>query len=401
MMQLSSRKSDFRNWRMTTDTVIVARITENKRLPPPLAKNAFLLVTNLSDVPVATAKNFHGLLVKNVDTEIGTLSNVIIVEPILHYLQEGDVLRIDQNARQFRVLYRRAARFNSFLVTERCNSFCLMCSQPPRKADDSYLVSEIIRTIELANRQTPEIGLTGGEPTLLGADLLEIIRHARNYLPNTALHILTNGRRFKDRGFAHAVAATEHPDLMFGIPLYSDQPDIHDFVVQARGAYDETLKGILNLAAERVRIELRVVIHRQTYSRLPKLAEFIARNIPFVNHVALMGLELTGFAKSNLDALWIDPYDYRLQLERAVKTLERGRVQVKIFNHQLCVVTPSVMPHCVRSISDWKNEYLPVCERCCLRTECGGFFGTGASLQIHSDHIHPFEEPVKKAVAIE
>jgi hypothetical protein len=33
----------------------------------------------------------------------------------------------------------------------------------------------------------------------------------------------------------------------------------------------------------------------QTFARLPQLAEFIVRNLTFVDHVALMGLEITGF----------------------------------------------------------------------------------------------------------
>jgi hypothetical protein len=37
----------------------------------------------------------------------------------------------------------------------------------------------------------------------------------------------------------------------------------------------------------------------------------VTRNLPFVDHVALMGLQNTGFAIAN-DALpWIDSMDYR------------------------------------------------------------------------------------------
>jgi len=35
---------------------------------------------------------------------------------------------------------------------------------------------------------------------------------------------------------------------MLGIPLYSDIDDEHDFVVQASGAFEETLHGLYNLA---------------------------------------------------------------------------------------------------------------------------------------------------------
>jgi hypothetical protein len=46
-----------------------------------------------------------------------------------------------------------------------------------------------------------------------------------------------------------------------------------------------------------------------------------ARNLPFVDHVALMGLENTGFAIANDAMLWMDPLDYGDGLARAVDHL--------------------------------------------------------------------------------
>ena len=54
---------------------------------------------------------------------------------------------------------------------------------------------------------------------------------------------------------------------------------------------------------------------------MPQLAEFLARNLTFVDHIALMGLEITGFTRANLDSLWIDPVDYQRELYRAVSFL--------------------------------------------------------------------------------
>jgi len=56
-----------------------------------------------------------------------------------------------------------------------------------------------------------------------------------------------------------------------------------------------------------LKVEIRVVIHKQTYERLPQLARFIVRNLTFVDQVVWMGLEMTGFTRANIDALWIDP----------------------------------------------------------------------------------------------
>ena len=304
------------------------------------------------------------------------------------YLNDGDIIRVNPTAQAINVLYRRSSAHNSLLVTERCNSNCLMCSQPPKPDNDGYIVDELLEAIPLMSPDTAEIGITGGEPTLLGGRLVELLGALRMHLPTTGLHVLTNGRQFRDTRYVRMISHLEHPDLMFGIPLYSDLPADHDFVVQARGAFDETIRGFLNLARHRVLVELRVVIHAQTYRRLPQLGRFIARNLPFVNHVALMGLEMMGHVKMNLDALWVDPVDYQAELCECVHHLDLAGLNVSVYNHQLCTLDRSLWPFARKSISDWKNVYLPCCEPCNAQSECGGFFAS--ALLRYSDHIHPF-----------
>jgi len=234
--------------------------------------------------------------------------------------------------------------------------------------------------------ETPELGITGGEPTLFKDEFLRLIRYCKDRLPNTALHVLTNGRLFYYREFACKLGEIEHPDIMLGIPLYSDVDSEHDYVVQARGAFEETVLGIHNLARYGVPVEIRVVIHKQTYRRLPTLAEFIARNFPFAAHVALMGLEMFGFVHRNFDELWIDPHDYQSELLKATETLFLSGLNTSIYNHQLCVLDHQLWPFARKSISDWKNIYLDVCERCDVRESCGGFFQITRKKQKQTNH---------------
>ena len=112
--------------------------------------------------------------------------------------------------------------------------------------------------------------------------------------------------------------------------------------------------------------------------------------MPFVTHVALMGLKMTGFTKANLDALWIDPAEYQDELGEAVEILDASRIRVSIYNHQLCLLPESLWRYSRQSISDWKNIYLPECEGCAVRERCGGFFAS-ATLR-HSAHIRKFTE---------
>jgi len=237
-------------------------------------------------------------------------------------------------------------------------------------------------------KETRELGITGGEPTLLHEKLIEILETAKRFLPNTALHMLSNGRLLSYLKYAQMISDVGHPDFVVGIPLYGDTAAQHDFVVQAKGAFDQTVFGILNLERVSVKVELRMVIHQQTFARLPQFASFVARNLPFVYQVALMGLELTGYARSNLETLWIDPIDYQRELAEAVEILDGAGIPVFIYNHQLCLLPTELHRFAKRTISDWKNIYMPECDSCALRAECGGVFSS-ASLR-HSTNIRPF-----------
>src|SRR2546425_9361196 len=100
----------------------------------------------------------------------------------LGYLEEGDLLRFNQVG-EVAVLYRKNSPHNSMLITERCNSKCLMCSQPPRNIDDGYLIDEWLTAIPMMSPDTVELGITGGEPTLCFDGLLRIIDAAKRHLP--------------------------------------------------------------------------------------------------------------------------------------------------------------------------------------------------------------------------
>ena len=307
------------------------------------------------------------------------------------YLASGDIIRLVPSTGDLRVLYRKNSRHNVLFITEQCNSRCVMCSQPPRHIDDDYLIEEILKTIPLMSLETPQLCITGGEPTLNFKGLLRIVRSVKEHLPQTSLHMLSNGRSFEHTGYAKDITFIKHTDFMIGIPLYSDQPSQHDFVVQSKGAFDETVSGLLNLATFRQKIEIRFVIHRLTVSEMVATAKFIVRNLPFASHVALMGLEPTGFGRTNLEALWIDPWDYRDELAEAVDVLKEAGMRVSIYNHQLCVLPQRLWSVASQSISDWKNIFVEECDECLVRNKCAGFFSSNRT--DFSKHIQAIRAP--------
>jgi His-Xaa-Ser system radical SAM maturase HxsC len=317
--------------------------------------------------------------------------NVPVVHSVRHmdHLRAGDVIAITPSNGFVRTVYRPDSGHNILFATERCNSNCLMCSQPPKDVDDTdYFYNTNLEIIKFISSQTTYLTLTGGEPTLLGVRLFNLLAELKRSLPQTHVHMLTNGRSFAWASMARSLANVAHPNLSLGIPLYSDYAPDHDYIVQAKGAFDQTVLGLHQLARWRVVTEIRVVLHKLSIPRLPHLAEYICRNFPFVTHIALMGLEPTGYTPRNMDELWIDPLLYQEELEAAVETLTVHGMNVSIYNSQLCVLRQSLWKFARRSISDWKNIFLSECESCSRLDECGGSFQSAGRL--HSAHIRPF-----------
>lgn len=365
---------------------VVAKITENNFLPfsgchaikvesypEKINSKAIFYITNSENV-------FQQLKDKSV--------SAVLVPEVLKHIEEGDIIRVSPSDNHLRVLFKKSHRQNSFLLTERCNNWCIMCSQPPRDIDDSYIVNDVLNAIKLIDPNTPEIGFTGGEPTLVGDHFFQLVEAAKNYLPRTALHILSNGRNFSKQFMSERLGAITHPDLMMGIPIYSDNASDHNYVVQA-DAFEETIEGIYNLKRFGVKVEIRVVLHSATYERLPDLARYIARNLLFVDQVVLMGLEAMGFGKSNFQSLWIAPELLIPKVDEAIAILRQARIRTMVYNLPLCILGKQSQNHAVRSISDWKNEYLPECDSCTKRTECCGFFFS--TKQHYANLIKPFK----------
>ena len=365
----------------------VTPLTKNMTLPLVLANKVGLIL----EEDINSPPGYKFILRKKPSVNLKASKEIeYLVSTDLQHLDEGDVIRVEGPDSNVRVLYRRKSNQNSILITEQCNHYCLMCSQPPKDIDDSYIIDEVFDLIKVIPQDTQEIGFTGGEPTLFGDKFLDLIQLTKSYLPDTALHILSNGRAFQDINYARNYAKINHPDVMIGIPIYSDDPVMHDYIVQAKNAFNETIRGILNLKSLNQKVEIRVVIHKLNAFQLSAIADFIVRNLQFVDHVALMGLEIIGFTRANLDLLWIDQIEYKGELSKATQILRNYGMNVSIYNHQLCLVNEDVKFAYRKSISDWKNEYVPTCEECIKKDECGGFF-TSSALHKYSSNLKPFK----------
>lgn len=289
-------------------------------------------------------------------------------------LEAGDVVALSPERDEVQILYRPNDLHHTVFLTNRCNSRCVMCSQPPTHRDDSWLVEEARRIAAHIGNSPDAIGFTGGEPLLLESDLRNVLETFGFFLPATQFEVLTNGRLLSDHQFALELLQDLPCRTSWMVPLYGHADFLHDNVVQAAGAFDQTIAGLLNLHEYGQSVQLRIVLIEPVLQVLVELCSFIAKNLPFVGEVALMGCEPTGLALANRSICEVDIRHWGDTLGRAIKRLERSGLPALLMNVPLCAIPSELWPLAKRSISDWKQTYAAECAGCEVQESCCGLF---------------------------
>ncbi len=147
------------------------------------------------------------------------------------------------------------------LVTNRCNSRCVMCNiwKLPKKnlevIRDELSTTEIkILLKELSKMGAKALCLSGGEPTLRG-DLIEIIKTAKK--EGFSVEMITNGTVI-DRRLANQLIECSVDRIVFSID--SPTPNAHDKIRGVSGGWEKATKGI-----ELLNDEKRKAVTRKTH----------------------------------------------------------------------------------------------------------------------------------------
>jgi radical SAM protein with 4Fe4S-binding SPASM domain len=294
-------------------------------------------------------------------------------------------------------------------LTYRCNNDCAHCYNARERSFPEMTTDQwkhvLDRLWELA---IPHVVFTGGEPTLRD-DLPELIAHAEKNGQITGLN--TNGRRLRDAGYLQRLvdAGLDHVQ----ITLESHDTEIHDFMVQAKGAWRQTITGLRNALDSPLFVMTNTTMLRENSAYLADTLDFLGGlGVPTIGLNALIysghGLTVgTGLNENELTPLleiarertarydqrliWYTPTQYchfdPMQLELGVKGCTAA-----LYN--MCVEPDgSVLPcqsyyHSLGNLltDPWGNiwnhnlavslrerQNLPQkCNSCTLLAECGG-----------------------------
>jgi radical SAM protein with 4Fe4S-binding SPASM domain len=181
-------------------------------------------------------------------------------------------------------------------LTYRCNNDCAHCYNVERPSPLPAGNKVRLRAGELSTDQwkrvldkawelgIPHIIFTGGEPTLR-EDLPELIAHAERNGQITGLN--TNARRLSDERYVGKLvkAGLDHVQ----ITVESSQADIHDEMVQCKGAYTQTIKGLQNALASPLFVMTNTTMLRTNRHTISATLDFLAdTGVPTVGLNALI-----------------------------------------------------------------------------------------------------------------
>jgi sulfatase maturation enzyme AslB (radical SAM superfamily) len=153
--------------------------------------NYILVKKDATSVPVG-----YSAIITNSQTINSSKPSVCGVNN-LDSFEEGDVVLINSQG-EIIFLYERESLHNAIFVTGKCNHRCIMCPQPPITQEEDKTPFNL-KLISLIDKGTLNMGITGGEPTLVGDKLFDIIKQIKKYQPKASISLLSNGVKFADR----------------------------------------------------------------------------------------------------------------------------------------------------------------------------------------------------------
>ena len=268
------------------------------------------------------------------------------------------------------------AREAVFMVTEACNSSCVMCpmSSDQRRRGLSLSWEEAQGLLNQIDEHTEHIDITGGEPFLQAELVLDILRQLNERWPQIPVQVLTNGRALCIPRIQRALGPLLTPRLRFAVPVHAGSAALHDAITQSPGSFEQTLRGLAFLSASPAQIEIRIVGHRKNVEHLDALCDRLLRSGLRISVVNFIAMEMNGSAAHNRDGLWVDYRAFFAAAKPLIHRFVRAGIDVGLYDFPLCAVEEAYWPLARKSITAWKVRYPGACDVCDEKSACGGLF---------------------------
>ncbi len=168
-----------------------------------------------------------------------------------------------------------------------CNNACVFCNQGDWRDTRGDRAAEEVQADVIDGARRAALGsgvlvLAGGEVTLRH-ELPHWIETARRHGARRMV-VQTNGRMLAYPKLAETLV-TSGADT-FGVALHGPRPEIHDWLTQAPGSFEQAVRGVRNVVRAGAGVYINTVVTRSGFRHLPELAAALpslgARGIRFI-----------------------------------------------------------------------------------------------------------------------
>ena len=334
-----------------------------------------------------SALYYHDNILELVPDGVEVSRDNEIIQQLSGY-HEGDVFELSAEGELY-LYYNTSSEDNAFVLTNHCNSNCIMCpsSEIARKTGGAASLQQLLDLVKHIPTDAIHLTITGGEPYLFGKGIFDFFSALRERFPETEFLLLTNGRVFSLPEYCYRTNETLPLRTLIGIPIHGPNSEIHDRITQVPGSFEQTNIGIKNMIALGRFVELRIVVSQLNADYLSQIATLFVQSYKGAQSVKIMGLEMLGSAAINRARVWLPYRDAFQKAKEAINTLIAHGFDVKLYNFPLCSVEPAYWSICAKSISEDKVRYPETCEQCRVKDACGGLFA--GTFRLAKEDVEP------------
>ncbi|MBU4246440.1 MAG: radical SAM protein [Nanoarchaeota archaeon] len=262
-----------------------------------------------------------------------------------------------------------------------CDNDCLFCTDNESHPELNTDANGVIKRIDSLNiKKYRTIILSGGEPAEQEG-ISGIISHLTR--EGHTVQIITNARKFSDNIFSKNVADSGLKTAI--TEIHSSIPEVHDYITQRPGSFNETVLGIRNLINLNVNVQIKIILNRINYKTLPQIIKYICRTFP-ESKINITTTNISGNALKNKELLAVRFSEAAEYIEKGINVANRFNARVSISCLPLCVLRPQYRTYILSNVqyqyldvgSDKmhtpKRHFAPSCERCIDSCRCMGFW---------------------------
>jgi len=164
-------------------------------------------------------------------------------------------------------------------LTYQCNNRCTFCyaAAPYRAAESEPMSTAKVKQVMdriFHEAHVPSLSFTGGEATLR-KDLPELIAYGK--VLGFRVNLISNGLKLGKMEFARTLVEAGLDSAQ--ISIEADNAELHDSIVDKRGAWEKTVRAVANLQELGVHVHTNSTICAQNIDHVEDLIRFAAREM--------------------------------------------------------------------------------------------------------------------------